>query len=54
MSLLNGALHPSLPPGQFAKREGARKSWMTCQLLAQEFWLKWQKVYLLTLIPHAK
>ena len=54
MSLLNSALIPSVLPGQISKSESVRKSWKTSQLVAQDFWLQWQRIYLPTLVPRKK
>ena len=54
MSLLNSALVPSVLPGHIVKSESFRNSWKTSQLMAQEFWGRWQRVYLPTLIPRRK
>ena len=54
MSLLNSALVPSVLPGQILKSESVRKSWKTSQLMAQDFWLQWQQIYLPTLVPRKK
>ena len=54
MSLLNSALIPSTLPGHMVKSESFRNSWKTSQLMAQEFWGRWQRLYLPTLIPRKK
>jgi hypothetical protein len=54
MSLLNSALTPSVLPGHIVKSESFRDSWKTSQLMAQEFWGRWQRIYLPTLIPRKK
>jgi hypothetical protein len=54
MSLLNSALVPSVLPGQILKSESVRRSWKTSQLMAQDFWLQWQRIYLPTLVPRKK
>ena len=51
MSLLNSA---STLPGHMVKSESFRNSWKTSQLMAQEFWERWQRLYLPTLIPRKK
>ena len=38
MTLLNGNILPTIPPGHFLRAEGIKQSWKTSQLLAQEFW----------------
>ena len=50
MSLLNSAIAPSVLPGHILKSESLKKSWKTSQLMAQDFWLRWQRIYLPTLI----
>ena len=54
MTLLNGSILPTVPPGHFLRSEGVKHSWKTSQLLAQEFWNRWRKIYLPTLIPRKK
>ena len=54
MSLLNSALIQSVLPDQILKPESVRKSWKTSQLMAQDFWLQWQRIYLPTLVPRKK
>ena len=54
MSLLNSAITPSVLPGHIVKSESFKNSWKTSQLMAQEFWGRWQRVYLSTLIPRKK
>jgi hypothetical protein len=45
-SLLHGTTDCSLPPDEFMKADGYRKSWRRTQLLADEFWRRWVKEYL--------
>ena len=54
MSLLNSAITPSVLPGHMVKSESFKKSWKTSQLMAQEFWGRWQQNYLPTLILRKK
>ena len=54
MSLLNSAITKSVLPGHMVKSESFKKSWKTSQLMAQEFWGRWQRIYLPTLIPRKK
>ena len=54
MSLLNAGISPSVLPGQFIKSDGIRKTWKISQLMAQDYWKKWQHLYLPTLIPRKK
>ena len=54
MGLLNSASVPSVLPGQILKSESVRMSWKTSQLMAQDFWLQWQRIYLPTLVPRKK
>ena len=42
MTLLNSAILPSVLPDQILKSESIRKSWKTEQLMAQDYWCKWQ------------
>ena len=51
MSLLNSTMTQSVLPGHMVKSESFKKSWKTSQLMAQEFWGRWQRIYLPTLIP---
>ena len=44
--LLTGRLHSELPLGQFIKADGYRKSWKLIQLLADQFWSQWLKLYI--------
>ena len=46
MSILAGSLEPSLPPDEFLKTDGYRRSWRFAQLLANQFWQRWMKDYL--------
>ncbi|XP_076810887.1 uncharacterized protein LOC143453439 [Clavelina lepadiformis] len=46
MSILAGSLEPSLPPDEFLKADGYRRSWRFAQLLADQFWQQWIKDYL--------
>ncbi|XP_076816352.1 uncharacterized protein LOC143462182 [Clavelina lepadiformis] len=43
MSILAGSLEPSLPPDEFLKADGYRRSWRFDQLLANQFWQRWMK-----------
>ena len=54
MSLLNSAITPSVLPGHILKSESLKKTWKTSQLMAQDFWHSWQRIYLPTLIPRKK
>ena len=45
---------PSVLPDQIVKSENVKKSWRTSQLMAQDYWLKWQRIYLPTLVPRKK
>ena len=45
---------PFLSSWAFLRSEGVKQSWKTSQLLAQEFWKCWRKIYLPTLIPLKK
>ena len=54
MSLLNSAVVPSVLPGQILKSKSIKKSWQTSQLMAQDYWLQWQRIYLPTLVPGKK
>ena len=47
-------LWPSVLPGQILKSESIRKSWKTAQLTAQDYWIKWPRIYLPTLVPRKK
>ena len=43
------------PPGQFQRSDVySRKRWRRVQYLANEFWLRWQKEYLQTLLSRSK
>ena len=44
--LLIGRLQSDLPPGQFIRADGYRKSWKLVQFLADQFWSQWLKLYI--------
>ena len=44
--LLTGRLQSDLPPGQFIRADGYRKSWKLVQFLADQFWSQWLKLYI--------
>ena len=44
--LLTDRLHSDEPPGQFVKADGYRKSWKLVQLLADQFWSQWVRLYI--------
>ncbi|XP_077968087.1 uncharacterized protein LOC144422128 [Styela clava] len=47
--LLLGRPNPNLPPDQFMKADGYKKSWRQVQLMTDCFWKRWLKEYLPTL-----
>lgn len=44
--LLKGAVDDSLPPDEFLKSDGYKRSWRAVQLCADKFWERWTKEYL--------
>ena len=51
ISILNAGTLASGLPGHFIKFDGICDTWRTTQLMAQDFWKKWQRLHLPTLIP---
>ena len=47
--ILLGRVDSSLPPDQFLKADGYRRSWRSVHVLANRFWERWIKEYIPTL-----
>ncbi|XP_078495539.1 uncharacterized protein LOC144751035 [Ciona intestinalis] len=53
-SILLGRLDSSLAPDQFIKADGYKRSWRVVQWLADQFWQRWMREYLLLLQSRQK
>ena len=54
MSVLTGSIDASLPPDVFIKADGYKRSWRSVQWMADQFWIRWKKEYMLTLQKRQK
>ena len=53
-SVLTGSTDPSLPPDTFMKADGYKRSWRAVQWMAEQFWTRWRKEYMLSLQKRQK
>jgi len=54
VSILTGCVASSFPPDVFVRADGYRRSWRAVQRMANQFWKRWKREYLLLLQQRPK